>query len=332
MDILIINSRQVRQLLPMPACIDLMAEALQALARGEALNPLRSMLQLPNQRGIFATMPAAMADSMGVKVISVMPGNHGTQYDSHMGAVFLFEAEYGRPLALIEAGEITALRTAAVSGLATRLLANQEAGDLAILGTGIQADSHLEAMLAVRPIRRVRVWSRHADNRERFAARASAHYNITIEPVETAQAAITDAEIICTTTAATEPVLQGAWLAPGAHLNVVGSATPTAREVDSEAMRRAHLFVDRRESALNEAGDFIIPKREGVISDDHIQAELGEVLLGRHPGRTTPEAITLFKSLGLAVEDLASAQFIYQQALAQGIGTRVPFGGHGQSE
>ena len=326
MDILIINAQQVRQLLPMAACVDVMVEVLAALGRGEAENPLRSMMWLPDKRGLLAMMPSFMGDAMGVKVISVMPGNHGTEYDSHMGAVLLFEATHGRPLALIDASEITAIRTAAVSGVATRLLAPEQAADLAILGTGVQADSHLEAMLAVRPIQRVRVWSRHGANRERFAAHAQQRYNITVEPVETAQQAVQGAQLICTTTSAAEPVLQGAWLSPGAHINVVGASTPAAREVDSEAMRQALLFVDRRESTLNEAGDFLIPRQEGVIGDDHIQAELGEILLGQHPGRTSSQAITLFKSLGLAVEDLASAQYIYQQALAQGIGTQVGFG------
>jgi ornithine cyclodeaminase/alanine dehydrogenase-like protein (mu-crystallin family) len=317
MDILIINAEQVRQLLPMAACVDVMADVLAALGRGEAQNPLRTMSWLADKSGLLVTMPS---------VISVMPGNHGTEYDSHMGVVLLFETKHGQPLALMDASEITAIRTAAVSGVATRLLAQENASDLAILGTGVQADSHLEAMLAVRPVQRVRVWSRHAENRERFAARASAQYGVTVEPVDSAQAAVTGADIICTTTSSNEPVLKGEWLSPGAHLNVVGASVRTAREVDTEAMKRSQLFVDRRESTLNEAGDFLLARDEGAIGDDHIRAELGEVLLGQHRGRTSPDEITLFKSLGLAVEDLASAQYIYQQAVAQGIGTAVPFG------
>ncbi|MBZ0300332.1 MAG: ornithine cyclodeaminase family protein, partial [Anaerolineae bacterium] len=311
-EILVINAAQVRELLPMRACIDVMGDALQALSRGEAQNPLRSLMGLPDRRGLLALMPSFMGDAMGVKVISVMPGNHGTEYDSHMGAVMLFEATYGRPLALIDASEITAIRTAAVSGVATRLLAREDAGDLAILGTGVQADSHLEAMLEVRPIRRVRVWSRHADHRAQFAARTQERYGVAVEPAEDAESAVRGADLICTATSSSEPVLKGAWLNAGAHLNVVGASVRTAREVDSDAMQRAELFVDRRESTLNEAGDVLIPKQEGLIGDDHIRAELGDVLLGTHPGRTSPEAITLFKSLGLAVEDLASAQWIYQ--------------------
>ena len=325
MEILIVNAAQVRQLLPMAACMDVMEDALKALERGDAFNPLRSFTWLPDKRGLLAAMPALNDAAMAVKVISVMPGNHGTEYESHMGAVLLFEAEYGRPLTLIDASSITAIRTAAVSGVATRLLANDAASDLAILGTGVQAESHLAAMLAARDIRRVRAWSRGADNRARFAAWAKDRFDVEVEPMETARAAVAGADIICTTTSATEPVLLGQWLSPGAHLNVVGAATPDAREVDTDAMVNARLFVDRRESTLSEAGDFLIPKGEGVVGDDHIQAELGEILLGQAAGRKTPEEITLFKSLGLAVEDLASAQYIYQQAVAQGIGTAVDF-------
>jgi ornithine cyclodeaminase/alanine dehydrogenase-like protein (mu-crystallin family) len=326
LEILIINADEVRELLPMAGCMDAMAAALRALGRGEAENPLRSMMWLPDKRGLLALMPSFMGQSMGVKIISVMPDNHGTQYDSHMGAVLLFEAEHGRPLALMDASEITAIRTAAVSGVATRLLARPDAHDLAILGTGVQADSHLEAMLVARDIQRVRVWSRHAENRARFAERAQRRYGLEVETCATAAAAVRDADIICTTTSAREPVLRGDWLAPGVHLNVVGSSAATAREVDTAAMQRASLFVDRRESTLNEAGDFLIPRQAGVITDDHIRAELGEVLLNQHPGRTSDTEITLFKSLGLAVEDLASAVYIYQQAAQRGLGTSIPFG------
>lgn len=328
MDILILNSVDVRRLLPMDACINAMAEAFMALRRGEALNPLRLIMMLPDQRSVLAVMPSYLKDSMGVKVISVMPGNHGTPYDSHNGAVLLFEAVHGQPLAMIEAGAITAIRTAAVSGLATRLLAREDAGDLAILGAGVQARTHLEAMHCVRKLRRVRVWTRNIDRARTFAERESAKYGLTIEVMPTVQAAVADADLICTTTAAREPILMGEWLAPGVHLNVVGASLRTTREVDTAAMVKSRLYVDRRESTLNEAGDFLVPKSEGAVDDSHIQGELGEVLLGQVKGRQSAAEITLFKSLGLAVEDLASAQLIYAQAVEQGIGIKVPFCDH----
>jgi len=239
---------------------------------------------------------------------------------------FFVMVNHGVPLALIEAGAITAIRTAAVSGAATRLLARKDAGDLAILGAGVQAQTHLEAMAVARQLRRVRVWSRNADHTRAFAVRESGRIGLTIEPMDTVQAAVQGADLICTTTASREPVLHGEWVRAGAHLNVVGASLPTARETDTALMVRARLFVDRRESTLAEAGDFLIPKSEGAIDDGHIQAELGEILLGQAAGRRSPDEITLFKSLGLAVEDLASAQLIYAQAQAGNVGTRVEFG------
>ena len=245
MDLLVINAAEVRKLLPMAACMEAMASALMALGRGEAQNPLRSANWLPQQRGILLAMPALTEEAMAIKVITVMPGNHGTPYDSHMGAVILFDAQYGRPLALMDATEITAIRTAAVSGLATQLLAREDAGDLAILGTGVQARSHLQAMLEARPLRRVRVWSRSAANREAFVRWAGADLDVEVEAVDSAQAAVTGADLICTTTATAEPVILGDWLAPGSHINAVGASTATTRELDSAAMAMVSHFVDQ---------------------------------------------------------------------------------------
>jgi len=325
MDLLIINAAEVRRLLPMAACMEAMASALMALGRGEAQNPLRSATWLPEQRGILLAMPALTEEVLAIKVITVMPGNHGTPWESHMGAVMLFEAQHGRPLALMDASEITAIRTAAVSGLATQLLAREDAGDLALLGAGVQARSHLLAMLEARPLRRVRVWSRSAAGREAFLRWADAGPDVEVEAVASAQDAVAGADLICTTTAAAEPVLQGAWLTPGAHINAVGASTATTRELDSAAVAMASLFVDRRESTLTESGDFLIPLQEKRIDESHIRAELGEVLLGQAPGRSRDDEITLFNSLGLAVEDLAAAQLIWREAQRQGVGTAVPF-------
>jgi ornithine cyclodeaminase len=263
---------------------------------------------------------------MGIKVVSVMPGNHGTEYDSHQGAVMVFETEYGRLLAMVDASEITAIRTAAVSGVATRLLAREDAGDLAILGSGVQAHTHLEAMMVARDLKRVRVWSRNEDNARRFAERESERHGLTVEVMPMAQAAVEGADIICTTTSSREPILMGDWLSPGTHINAVGSSVAFARELDTAAVVRSRLFIDRRESTVNEAGDFLFPKQEGAVDDNHIQGEIGEILLGQNTGRTTSEEITLFKSLGLAVEDLAAADYIYRQALEKGLGTAVEFG------
>ncbi len=329
MQILIVNQSEVKQLLPMAECIEVMAEAFKTIARGQAILPLRPVMWLPEKVGALGMMPAYMEDLqiMGLKVVSVFPGNHGTEYDSHMGAVMIFETKHGQPLAIMDATEITAIRTAAVSGVATRLLSREDAGDLAILGSGTQARTHLEAMLLCRKIRRVRIWSRNPENGRQFAGRESRRHNIRVESMPTVQAAVQGADIICTTTASSGPILSGKYLSSGAHVNAVGSSVPFARELDTEAVVKSRLFVDRRESTVNEAGDFLIPKKEGAIQDSHIQGEIGEILLGKVKGRESEEEMTLFKSLGLAVEDLASANHIYKKAIAEGMGTLVELGG-----
>jgi alanine dehydrogenase len=333
-NILIVNQTDIAHLLPMRDCIDVVADALGALSRGDAVLPLRQVLRLPDSKNAFAVMPAYVDDpkAVGAKVITVFPDNHGTRLDSHQGAVLLFEAEHGSLVAVMDASSITAIRTAAVSGLATRRLAREDATDVAILGTGVQARTHLEAMCAVRRVRRVRVWSRQAEAVREFANRESTLHGIPVEPAASARAAVEQADIICTVTASREPVLAGAWLAEGAHVNAVGASLPFARELDTAAIARGRLYVDRRESALNEAGDFLIPKSEGVIGDDHIVGELGELILGRIPGRRAREEVTIFKSLGLAVEDVAAARFIYERARSEGRGVRVELGGERAAE
>jgi ornithine cyclodeaminase len=325
MPIRIVTGPEVEALLPMDACVEVMAQALASLARGEAVMPLRSLLWAKDRSGLLGLMPAYLdaPRSFGLKAITVMPGNHGTPHDSHQGVVLLFEGEHGCLTAIVDATSITAIRTAAVSGLATRLLAREEAGDLAILGSGAQAVSHLDAMRTVRRLRSVRVWSRSREGATRFAEREGRRTGLTIEVCGTSRKAVMGADLICTTTAAREPVLEGEWIAPGAHVNAVGACIPTARELDTAAVVRARLFVDSRVSAQSEAGDFLIPRAEGALGDDHIAGELGEVVIGRLPGRRTPEEITLFKSLGLAIEDLAAAQAVYRKAVDSGGGTEV---------
>lgn len=329
MKTLIINHSEVRELLPMSECIDVMAETLAAVARGEAILPLRPTLWLPDKRGLLAMMPTFLGNigALGLKVISVFPGNHGTPFDSHQGAVLLFETEHGQLLAIVDATSITSIRTAAVSGVATRALARQGAGDLAILGSGTQAQAHLQAMHLARALRRVRVWSRHGENAGAFAERESTRLGIQVEVMPTAKSAVEGADLICTTTSAVEPVLDGEWLAPGVHINAVGSSVAHTRELMTNAILKSKMFVDRRESTVNEAGDFLFPKKEGAIDESHIQGELGDILIGKSKGRTSPDEVTLFKSLGLAVEDLASARHIYAKAMAHERGTLIEFGG-----
>lgn len=335
---LLLSAADVRAMLPMRECMDVMADALAALADGRVLLPLRTVLRLPGGANAFASMPAFAerlggdGDALGVKVITVWPGNEATPYDSHQGAVLLFDMEHGGLAAMMDASTITAIRTAAVSGLATRLLAREDARELALVGAGVQAETHLAAMRIVRPIERVRVWSRTPERLLRFVARASVENDLEIVAAESAEAAVRGADIVCTVTSSREPVVRGAWLAPGTHVNAVGASLRTARELDSDAIARARLVVDRRESAMAESGDFLVPREEGMIDNDHIVAELGELVTGRATFRRSDEDITVFKSLGLAVEDLAAARHVLRRATEAGAGTRVVLGGLREAE
>src|SRR6185503_13127183 len=314
---LLLSQDDVARALSMADCIEVVDEALRALAREDVVLPVRTILWLPDRRGLLGLMPAflGVGKLLGIKAITVMPGNHGTPFDSHQGVVLLFEADQGRLLTILDATAITTIRTAAASAVATRALARAEAGDLAILGTGVQAAAHLDAMRAVRPVRRVRVWSRNSSNARAFAARESARHGIEVIAAPTAREAVLDADLICTVTSACEPILNGTWIAPGAHVNAVGACIPRCRELDSEAVRRARVYVDHRPAALAEAGDLLIPIAEGVLDATHIVGEIGDVLIGGVPGRRGPEEITLFKSLGIAIEDLAAAGRAYARAV-----------------
>lgn len=328
MKILILTHSEVEQLLPMPECITVMEDALSALARGEMHQPLRMIVQPPGAAGVIAMMPAyrSGADSVfGLKAICVFPGNAAVGKDAHQGGVLLFSGETGEPLAMMNASAITEIRTAAVSALATRVLAREDAGDLAIIGAGVQARSHLAAISCVRQLKRARIVSKRPVNAQRLAAEMQGRFDFPISAVESAEAAVTGADVIVTATTSREPVLQRDWIASGAHINAIGTFSRRAREIDTATMAAASVFTDRRESALNEAGDYLIAAAEGAIGPDHIRAELGEVLVGTAPGRSSPDEITLFKSLGLAVEDLAAAAFLYQKAQQQHAGAWVEF-------
>jgi ornithine cyclodeaminase len=329
MKVLFINEPGVHELLTMEACIPLMRDALISLSNGDAVQPLRTKIRLPDGSGVLGMMPGYLGEqkSFGLKVVTVMPGNHGTPYDSHQGVVMLFGVKYGEPLAILDATAITAIRTAAASAAATDALANPDAGDLALIGSGAQGRTHLAAMQSVRSLRRVRLWSRTQANAERFAREEGERRGLAIEVAATAEDAMRDADIICTTTASREPILLGEWLAPGAHVNAVGACFSTSRELDTEAVRRARFFTDSRESCVNEAGDFLIAQNEGAIDDAHLLGELGDVFVGKIPGRVSRDDITIFESLGIAIEDLAAAHFIHRRAVDTGAGTWLEWGG-----
>ncbi len=335
MTTLLLSEKDVQALLPVADCIDVMADALRRVTLGDATLPLRTVLRLDGTPNAFATMPAVLgtgtAASLGAKVLTVFPGNDATPFDSHIGVVLLFDAEHGSLQAIADASSITAIRTSAVSGLATRLLAVEDAHELTVLGAGVLAPPHIDAICAVRPIRRVRIWSRSgtapSGRAQVLASQVRARHSIEVAVCASAQEAVHAAQVICTLTSSRTPVLEGAWLAPGAHVNAVGASLASARELDSEAIRRARFFVDRRESTLAESGDFLIPRAEGVVNDAHILGELGELLVGTMTGRTDLMQVTVFKSLGLAVEDVAALRHILTRALATGAGVAVELGG-----
>jgi len=324
MQIRILGGADIRALLPMAACIELMRATMIAVSEGRALIPPRTVTPV-SSGGKLGAMPGYLAEPecFGVKLLSLFPDNPAAGLSSHLGLVLLFEPKHGLPVAMLDAAELTAIRTAAVSGLATQLLAGADAGDLAILGSGEQARSHLEAMLAVRPLRRVRVWSRTAAHAESFAIEQGALHRLGIEVAASAEAAVAGADLICTVTGSPEPILLGDWIAPGAHLNVVGASRMATAEIDTAAVARSRFFVDFRQSAALEAGEWRRALDAGAVTADHLLGEIGEVAKGTVAGRLSAGDITLFKSLGVAAEDLASAHFVLQRAETVGVGQVV---------
>jgi ornithine cyclodeaminase/alanine dehydrogenase-like protein (mu-crystallin family) len=321
MRVLVLSEHEVEELLTMSECIGVMEDALAALARGEVHNPLRQGIRAPGAPGILGLMPAwrsAPAAYYALKEVCVFPENPKRGLDTHLGAVILHSGETGEPLAFMNASAITAIRTAAVSAVATRLLARGDASVLALLGGGVQAKSHLRAIPLVRDIREVRVFSRSG------AAGLAASPGVTV--TKSAEECVRGADVIVTATSSREPVLERAWIKAGAHINAVGSSIAAARELDGATIAASSLFVDRRESTVNESGDYLFALREGAISGpDHIRAELGDLLTGGATGRVSDDEITLFKSLGLAIEDLAAAAFLYDKARRLGRGALVDF-------
>jgi alanine dehydrogenase len=312
-----IDHHKVKELLPMPACIEVMRDLFAHHCLDKIINPLRSKMWLPENVGVMGIMPAYIKalDVMGIKVISVFPDNYKKGLSSHQGQVLLFETETGKLLASLDGGEITAIRTAAVSGLMTELLARENASHLALIGTGELAIPHLEAMLAVRKIKNISVFSPRRHKMDAFADSVLQKFAIKIDLTHSIQEAVTDADIICTLTPSRTPILNSDWVKNGAHINAVGSSTPIARELESTLIAKSRLYVDSFESALNEAGDILMPITEGIITEKHILGDITGLLNKTCEGRQKANDITLFKSLGMAIEDVAAAYYIYQKII-----------------
>lgn len=316
----IINGREVRQLLPLSECIPLMARTFIAISGGKAELPLRMAVQIPGTQNRLGLMPGYLAEPavLGVKVVALFPGG-----SSHPGFVLVFDSGSGAPLAMISASEVTALRSAAASAAATDLLANPGRTELAILGAGAQASAHLRAMALVRPLSRVRLWARSQEKAQAFSKAHADAVDAPIEVAPSARDAVEGAGLICTTTSSPTPILKAEWVASGAHVNLVGSSIPTTSEVDAALVAASGYFVDYRPSALAQAGELKLAMEQGLVSADHIRGEIGEVLSKQRPGRGAPAEITVFKSLGNAAQDLASAFHIHEQAALKGIGALV---------
>jgi ornithine cyclodeaminase/alanine dehydrogenase-like protein (mu-crystallin family) len=311
----VIERDEVARRLTYEVCIPIVREAMIAFSRGETRQHLRSIIPLAAGRA-FGIMPGAMAETgatFGAKLISVYPENFAKGRQSHQGLVVLFEPESGEPVCVVHAGEITAIRTAAASAAATDALARPEASRLAILGYGEQAATHARAISRVRDLASIVVWGRSPERAEAFCARMSAELGLPVAPAAEVEAAVAEADIVCTVTAAREPILMGAWVKPGTHVNLVGSSVAGPAEADNALVARARFFADSREGVLRQGGEFIRARDAGLIGDDHILAEIGQVFAGDAVGRQSDADITIYKSLGHVVQDLASAWALYRE-------------------
>jgi ornithine cyclodeaminase len=308
----VIGREEVAERLTYEVAIPIVRDAMIAFSKGVTRQHLRSIL--PVGQGAFGIMPGAMAEDgvFGAKLISVYPGNFDKDLPSHQGVVVLFEPKSGEPVCVVHAGEVTAIRTAAASAVATDALARPNAPTLAILGYGEQAATHARAICKVRRIDAIGVWGRSSERAAAFASRMSAELGIPVTPTADVETLIAAADIVCTVTGAREPILKGAWVKPGTHVNLVGSSAPGPVEVDNDLVVRSRFIADSREGVLRQGAEFLKAKEAGLIGDEHIVAEIGEVLAGDVPGRRSDDEITAYKSLGHIVQDLATAWALYR--------------------
>jgi ornithine cyclodeaminase/alanine dehydrogenase-like protein (mu-crystallin family) len=321
MSVLVLNQTEVEELLDMEGCIAAMEAAFLSLAGGELHQPLRFIVRPPDRPDFIGLMPSHRAGERplyALKTVCVVPDNPTRGLDPHQGTVTLYDGETGETRAVLNATPITAIRTAACSAVATRALGRSDARILAVVGAGHQAKAHLHALDG--PFEEIRIAARNREGAEQLAARfPNARATGSVEE------AVRDADVVVTVTNSAEPVVRREWLKPGAHVNAVGACLPHTRELDTATVADSAFFVDRRESAENEAGDYLIPLREGAIGEGHIRAELGEVLAGTHPGRTSDSELTVFESLGIAVEDLFAAEYVVRRAREAGRGQELAF-------
>ena len=319
---LLLTERDVRAVLPMADLIEAMGSALAEYSAGRVTQPVRTVLEVGSQGGLFAVMPAALDDPpvMGAKLVTVYHGNHERGLPSHLASIVVLDHETGALVALMDGRYITEARTAAVSAVSVKHLARPDATSLAIIGSGVQARSHLEAIRHVRSLSDVRVWSPTAHNRDAFADEMSNATGLSIRAMGSAREALRGADLVVLATASASPVIEDDAVAGGAHICGVGACRPDQREMPTAVVKRSRVFVDSRAGALKEAGDILLPIRERAIDERHIAGELGELVLGRVAGRQSDADLTIFKSLGMAVEDVVTARLVVERARAAGLG------------
>jgi ornithine cyclodeaminase/alanine dehydrogenase-like protein (mu-crystallin family) len=319
----VISGADLRKLLPYRDCVEAVDAAMREVSAGNALMPLRQIMRLPTGQGALGLMPGYLGEPacFGVKVLSLFPGNPAVGLSSHLGLYVLFEAGNGRPLALMDASALTAIRTAAASVVATRALARRDSKVLAIIGTGEEAHSHLEAFQAARPFEGLLIWGRNQQAARTLEDGARVLGIDDVRVVSSVREALAGADVVCTVTSSPDPLLFGADVRPGTHLCLVGSSIPSTREVDDDCVAMSRFFVDYRASAMAQAGELLHAIGAGVATEAHIVAEIGEVLRGAVPGRRSGLDVTVYKSLGVAAQDLAAATLVYRRAVELGIGT-----------
>lgn len=319
---LLLSEADVRAVLPMRDLIEAMERALVEFSSGRVQQPLRTILEVGPGQAFFGVMPAFVPASraLGTKLVTIFNSNRARGLTSHLATILLLDDETGELLAIMDGRYITEARTAAVSAVSTKLLARSDASTLALIGSGVQARSHLEALALVRPLRDVRVWSPTPAHREAFAKEMQPHVTARITPVPSAAEAVAGAHVVALVSSAREPVVRGEWIAEGAHVCAVGACRPDQREMDTALVARSRVIVDSRVAALAEAGDIVIPLKEGAFGEEHIAGELGALADGRVRGRSGEREVTVFKSLGLAVEDVVAAHLAYARATERGLG------------
>ena len=322
----IITEAMVEEHLSLPECISAMREVMIAVSNQEATLPIRSFMPIPHQPGKMAIMPGTIEDPgpcFGIKLVCKYERAPDSPYGTHVGMVLVFDSEKGIPLAMIEGASLTAIRTSAASAMATDLLANPNAKTLAILGCGEQALRHVRAMLAVRNVEHIHVWGRDEARADDFCQRLSKETGVEMSAAKSAEACVANADLVCTTTASKTPILKGAWLKPGCHVNLVGAAIPTSAEADADVVTRSRFFVDYKPAAMAAAGELLNAIEAGVASADTIVAEIGEVAADRVQGRVSTNDITVYKSLGVSSQDLAAGHKLYELACLKGFGVEI---------